>query len=70
MDEQNFISIYILQLVNIYFEHFLKDLGMIALKMLSKDNQVLMEKKIFEFAQKFIDNVHLINEAMRHSLTN
>lgn len=37
LEEQKFLGQYLISLVNTYFEHFLKDIGMIALKMLSND---------------------------------
>ena len=46
--------------MNVYFEHFLKDIGMIALKMLSNDKTVLQERKVFEFAKVLIDKLDKI----------
>ena len=62
--EQLFIGAHVLGLVNTYFEHFLKDIGMIALKILSSDARVEQEKKVFEFAQKLVDNVHQFQSIM------
>jgi hypothetical protein len=50
IEEQSFIGQHVVGLVNTYFEHFLKEIGMIALKMLSNDKAVQKEKKVFEFA--------------------
>lgn len=36
----NFLTLHVVGLVNTYFNHFLKDIGMIALKMLSNDEAV------------------------------
>jgi len=52
------MGVNVLNLVNTYFEHFLKDTGMIALKMLANDPHVEKEKKVFEFANQFINSLN------------
>lgn len=61
----------VIGLVNIYFEHFLKDIGMISLKMLADDPSIKKEKFIFEFAQIFVSNLnrfHHINAEMAENI--
>jgi len=47
-------------LINVYFEHFLKDIGMIAIKMLSSPESVETEKKVFEYTTVLIENIDRI----------
>ncbi|CAD8158586.1 unnamed protein product [Paramecium pentaurelia] len=57
-DDQSFIALQIVKLVNVYFMNFLKDIGMISLKMLAQDQSIQKEKFIFQFAQQLVNALH------------
>ncbi|CAD8074919.1 unnamed protein product [Paramecium sonneborni] len=57
-EDQQFIALYIVKLVNVYFVNFLKDIGMISLKMLAQDQSIQKEKFIFQFAQQLVNSLH------------